>query len=263
MKTGENQQMGTPKSKKGLKVFLILLIILLVIGGLGAGGYFYCKSKGIQLSQLKEKFFAKKENTVHKVNYTTYNWMTLNLRDAPDGKIIRALNKDSILIVTEEDDSGWLKVKVADKEGYVATSYTKDKKGYFRDSYETKNLTKHCKELISKYFTSDEQKILKEYEFRYIPDWVADCGAGRGYGLTGFYTTEPKVIYLRDSSFKTPNEHDEVILHQMVHAILPDSDWGTNSPFANRLKVAGYDAGVKSVTIHLGEDKYKSVQTGR
>lgn len=261
MKTGE-KQMGTGKKKAG-KIIIILLIIILVAGGLCGGAYFYCKKTGIHISQLKEKLFTKTEKTVHQVNYTTYNWMALNLRDAPNGNVIRSLNKDSILIVSEEDDSGWLKVKVADKEGYVATSYTKDKKGYFRDSYETKNLNKHCKELISKCFTKDEQKILNDYEFRYIPDWIADCGAGRGYGLTGFYTTEPKVIYLRDSSFKTASAHDEVILHQMCHAILPESGWGQNSPFANRLKVAGYDAGVKKVTIHLEQDKYKSVSTGR
>lgn len=254
------------KTGKGKKAVIIILIILLIIGGLCGGAYFYCKKSGIQISQLKNKLFTKtekSEKTVRKVDYTAYNWMELNLRDAPDGKVIRTLNKDSILIVCEEDDSGWLKVKVADKEGYVATSYTKDKKGYFRDSYETKNLTKHCKELINKYFTKEEQNILSDYEFRYVPDWIADCGAGRGYGLTGFYTLEPKVIYLRDSSFKTADSHDEVILHQMCHAILPDSAWGLNSPFANRLKVAGYDAGLKKVSVHPEKDKYKSVSTGR
>lgn len=260
MSKGENKQPGSHKSKKGLIIFLIILVIL---GGLGCGGYFYCKSKGIQFSQIKQKLFTKTEKTVKKVDYTTYNWMELNLRDAPDGKVIKTVNKDSILIVSEEETSGWLKVKVADKEGYVSTKYTKDKKGYFRDSYETKNLSKHVNDLISSYFTKEEQKILKEYEYRYVPDWIADCGAGRGYGLSGFYTTEPKVIYLRDSTFTTADAHDEVILHQMCHAILPESTYGVNSPFANRLKVAGYDAGVKKVTVHQEKDKYLSVSTGR
>ncbi|MCQ2583111.1 MAG: SH3 domain-containing protein [Treponema sp.] len=256
-KTGSQQSLPAKKSKK--KPIIICIIILIILGGLGGAGYYFYR-QGKTFDDLKALFV--KDKSVKKVSYTTYNWNALNLRAAPDGKVIRAINKDSILNVEEELDSGWLKVKVADSEGYVATQYTKDEDGYFRGSYKTKNLTKHGKDLISKYFTSDEQKILKEYEFRYMPDWIADIGGGKNYALTGIYSKEPKVIYLRDSSFKTPSDHDDVILHELCHAITPEQ-WGVNSPFANRLKVAGYEAGLKKVRVHLSEDNYTVVSTGK
>lgn len=261
MKTGENQQVRPPKSGKGKKKVIVILSILLVLACAFGGGSFYCLKKGISLTQLKQKV-EKMKPTTRKVNYTAFNWQSINLRNAPDGKVIKGINKDSILNVEEELASGWLKVKVADVEGYVYTKYVKDKKGYFRESYKTRNLTKHCKDLINKYFTSEEKKILKKYEFRYVADWIADCGGGVGYAQKGLYCAEPKVIYLRDSDFPSPDAHDDVILHQLVHAITPEV-WGENSPFANRLKVAGFDAGVKTVQIHIGKDSYKTVNTGR
>lgn len=261
MKTGENLQVKQPKQGKGRKKVIVILIILLVLACAIGGGLFYCMKKGITYNQIIEKI-EKAKPTTKKVNYTSYNWNAINLRDLPDGKVIKSINRNSILNVEEELASGWLKVKVADVEGYVYTKYTKDKNGYFRDSYKTKNLTKHCKELINKYFTTEEKKILKEFEFRYVPDWIADMGGGKGYALSGLYSEEPKVIYLKDSDFPSPDAHDDVILHQMVHAITPEI-WGENSPFANRLKVAGFDAGLKTVKIHTGKDSFKTVSTGR
>lgn len=205
---------------------------------------------------------VKKDVVIKQVDYTCYNWLGLNLRNKPDGKVIYGINKNSILNVIEELDSGWIKVKVADKEGYIATKYTKDRNGYFRDSYKTRKLTKHCKDLINKYFTNEEKKILNEYEFRYLADWIADSGAGTGYAINGITSSEPKVIYLRDSTFKTAQSHDEIILHELCHIITPDK-YGYNSPFANRLKVAGYDAGLKKVKIHVSKTEQAWVSTGR
>ena len=94
-----------------------------------------------------------------------------------------------------------------------------------------------------------------------MPDWIADSGMGRGIALTGFCNSEPKVIYFRDSTFSTAKAHDDIILHQMCHAITPEV-YGYNSPFANKLKVVGYKAGIKKVKIHLGKNKYDIVSTG-
>lgn len=264
MNTGVNQQMKAPKppkTGKGKKKAIIILTILLVIACGCAGGLFYCMKKGITLTQLQQKIEQVKPKT-RKVNYTAYNWDSVSLRDKPSGKVIKSVNKGSILNVEEELASGWLKVKVADVEGYVYTKYTKDKKGYYRESYKTRNLTKHCKSLIRKYFTAEEKKILRKYEFRYVADWIADCGGGSGYPEKGMHCAEPKVIYLRDSDFPSPDAHDDVILHQLVHAITPEV-WGDNSPFANRLRVAGFDAGLKKVQIHTGKNSLKTVNTGR
>lgn len=271
-----------PKNKKRIIVFLIIFFVII---SACTGGFLYCKNKNISFSQIKERVFSKtnKSNTnskiskqskkknkstkneikIKKVDYTTYNWNGLNLRNKPDGTIIGAINKDSILIVSEEVSNSWLKVKVADKEGYVAIKYTKDKNGYFRESYKTSNLTKQCKKLINLYFTKEEQKILSDYEFRYIPNWIADCGAGNGYAITSFNTTKPKVIYFRDGTFKTATSHDEIILHELCHILFPENSNSLNSPFANRLKVAGYDAGIKKVPVHTSSKKTIFVSTGR
>lgn len=278
MKTRVNQQQKMSKSGKGKKVTVILIVLLVLACAFG-GGMFYCMKKGITLSQLKVKIEqskatskketktiasknTKKEVQIKNVDYVAYNWISVNLRATPGGKKIYGINKNSILNVKEELDSGWLKVKVADKEGYISAKYTKDRNGYYRDSYKTRNLTKRCNLLINKCFTSEEKKILKQYEFRYMPDYVADNGGGAGKAVISLSTTEPNVMYFRDSSFKTASSHDEVILHELCHAITPEV-YGYNSPFANRLKVAGYDAGIKKVKIHLSKNEESTVSTGR
>lgn len=272
-----------PKQKKPVnKKRVTLILIILIILAAGGAGYYFCRQKGITFNDIKtkvtgifksDKKTAKKAKTdekakasgqeegIKKVNYTTYNWISLRLRATPGGKAIGFVNKDSLLFVEEEVDGKWLKVKVADKEGYVGMNYCNDKNGFLRGSYKTSNLTKQCKHLIRLCFTPDEQKILNQYEYRYMPDWIADSGMGRGIALTGFCNSEPKVIYFRDSTFSTAKAHDDIILHQMCHAITPEV-YGYNSPFANKLKVVGYKAGIKKVKIHLGKNKYDIVSTG-
>lgn len=271
-----------PKQRKPAnKKLIVFLIILLVIIAAGGAGYYFCRQKGISFGDIKTKVVSifksdkksnktvkasdktvnKTEDGIKKVNYTTYNWISLRLRATPGGKAIGYVNKDSLLFVEEEVDGKWLKVKVADKEGYVGLNYCNDKNGFLRGSYKTSNLTRQCRHLIKLCFTPDEQKILNQYEYRYMPDWIADSGMGRGIALTGFCNSEPKVIYFRDSTFTTAKAHDEIILHQMCHAITPEI-YGYNSPFANKLKVVAYKAGIKKVKIHLGKNKYDIVSTG-
>ncbi len=271
-----------PKAKKPKKKLVVILIIIIVLLLLCGGGYYFCRKKNITFDKVKTsvtQVFTKskknnksvkaktdkvktEKNPVKTVNYTTYNWCSLNLRATPGGKKIYALNKNSLLFVEEENEkAGWLKVKVADKEGYISLKYTNDKHGFLRGSFKTDNLTKQCKKLIRECFTQDEQKILNQYEFRYMPDWIANMGAGRGVALKGLYCSEPKVIYFKDSTFSTAKSHDEIILHELCHAITPEV-YGYNSPFANRLKVAAYKAGIKKVQIHLSKNELATVHTG-